>query len=82
VFRGEGIEFHALRTRQAGRRRFVTVHVLVPGRWTVSRGHDLLERVEAQIAELAPRTTVLTHLEPREDPLSYRDQDLDRLDRE
>src|SRR5690606_19665584 len=44
-WRGPDIEFHALRTRQAGARAFASMHVLVPGAWTVQRGHDLLERI-------------------------------------
>ncbi len=73
-----GVSWHALRTRVAGSRRFVTVHVLVPGRWTVQRGHDLLERIERDIRHLAPKTNVLTHLEPVEDPRAHDDQALDR----
>jgi cation diffusion facilitator family transporter len=73
-----GIQFHALRTRQAGPRRFVSVHVLVPGEWTVLRGHQLLERIEADIRGLLPNVTVLTHLEPRDDPSSWDDIALDR----
>lgn len=72
------IEFHALRTRQAGSRRFIAVHVLVPGTWTVQHGHDLCEEVEHELRDLAPRTTVFTHLEPIEDPRSFDDQHLDR----
>ncbi len=78
IFREEGIKFHALKTRQAGTRSFVSVHVLVPGRWTVQRGHDLCERVEAAIRATSSKTTVMTHLEPVEDPRSYEDQGLDR----
>lgn len=77
-FRAEGVDYHALRTRQAGTRGFVTVHVLVPGGWTVQAGHDLLERLEADIRHAAPRVSVLTHLEPLEDPLSALDIELDR----
>jgi cation diffusion facilitator family transporter len=74
----DGVTWHALRTRIAGSRRFVTVHVLVPGDWTVSRGHDLLEQIERDIRHLAPKTNVLTHLEPVEDPRAHDDQELDR----
>ena len=74
----DGVTWHALRTRVAGSRRFITVHVLVPGEWTVSRGHDLLERIERDIRHLAPKTNVLTHLEPVEDPRAHDDQELDR----
>jgi cation diffusion facilitator family transporter len=77
-YRGEGVDFHAIRTRAAAGRSFVSMHVLVPGSWTVKQGHDLVERVEHDVATTAPGTTVFTHLEPREDPLSYRDESLDR----
>jgi len=77
--RGPEVLFHALRTRQAASRRFVSVHVLVPGTWSVSRGHALLERIEHEIRQAIPRTTVLTHLEAIEDPASYADEALDRV---
>ncbi|MGZ6389771.1 MAG: cation diffusion facilitator family transporter [Ktedonobacterales bacterium] len=77
-FRERGIDFHAQRTRQAGTRRFVSMHVLVPGDWTVKRGHDICEEVELAIHKALPDTTVFTHLEPREDPVAFEDQTLDR----
>jgi cation diffusion facilitator family transporter len=77
-YRAEGAQFHALRTRQAGVRRFVTVHVLVPGAWTVHDGHVLLERIEADIRSTVPNVSVLTHLESLEDPASWDDIALDR----
>ena len=77
-WRAQGIEFHALRTREAAGRSFVSVHVLVPGDWTVKRGHDLIESVEHQIRDLLPHATVFTHLEPIGDPASYLDAELDR----
>lgn len=77
-YRGEGAEFHALRTRMAGARRFVTVHVLVPGAWTVHDGHLLLERIERDIRAAIPNVSVLTHLESIEDPASWDDIGLDR----
>lgn len=73
-----GVQYHALRTRQAGARRFVSFHVLVPGEWTVQRGHALLEVIEADVRRLLPGATVLTHLEPAEDPVSWADEQLDR----
>lgn len=73
-----GVQYHALRTRQAGARRFVTVHVLVPGDWTVQRGHQLLERMEADIGRVVPNVSVLTHLESLDDPASWEDIALDR----
>ncbi|WP_407445418.1 cation diffusion facilitator family transporter [Rhodococcus sp. (in: high G+C Gram-positive bacteria)] len=52
------------RTRQAGRQRFVYLTVRVPGDWTVRAGHDLLDRLEADLRDALPGTTVFTHLEP------------------
>jgi cation diffusion facilitator family transporter len=74
----DGARYHALRTRQAGRRRFVSFHVLVPGDWSVQRGHDLLERIEEDVRSAVPDSTVFTHLEPIEDPVSFDDAWLDR----
>ena len=74
-----GIQFHALRTRIAGSRRFVSFHVLVPATWTVKRGHDLCDAIELAIGEALPLTHIITHLEPLEDPLSLDDRDLDRI---
>lgn len=73
-----GISFHALRTRAAAGRSFVSVHLLVPGRWSVRQGHDVAEEVERAIAEAIPGAAVFTHVEPREDPASYEDIELDR----
>lgn len=75
---GDGVQFHALRTRQAGARRFVSLHVLVPGEWTVQRGHDYLERLEEELRGAVPNSTVFTHLEPIEDPVSWADERLER----
>lgn len=74
----DGVHYHALRTRQAGRWHFISFHVLVPGDWTVQRGHDLLERIEDEIRAKVPLSTVFTHLEPIEDPASFQDQRLER----
>lgn len=77
-YAADGIDYHALRTRQAGRQSFVSLHVLVPGAWTVTRGHDWVERIEAELREVVPHCHVTTHLEPIEDPRSMEDQGLDR----
>ena len=78
-FESDGVRFHALRTRQAGARAFVSLHVLVPGAWTVQRGHDVVEDVEGALRERLPYATVFTHLEPAEDPRSFDDTKLDRI---
>jgi cation diffusion facilitator family transporter len=76
----EGVSYHALRTRQSGARRFVSLHVLVPGEWTVQQGHDTLERIEAEIRRALPPVTVFTHLEPIDDPAAMNDHELHRDD--
>jgi cation diffusion facilitator family transporter len=78
TYRAQGLAFHALRTRQAGSRRFISFHVLVPGNWTVLKGHTTCETIELALHDAFPETTVFTHLEPLEDPTSFIDQALDR----
>ncbi|HXQ33314.1 MAG TPA: cation diffusion facilitator family transporter [Anaerolineales bacterium] len=78
-YRGKGVRFHALRTRQAAARQFVSVHMLVPGAWTVHDAHHIAEDFESDIrAALGGVVTVFTHLEPVEDELSMEDMFLDR----
>ena len=74
----EGVQFHALLTRQAGSKKFVSFHVLVPGDWPVQRGHELLERIEADIRRALANALVFTHLEPLDDPTSWDDEKLER----
>lgn len=73
-----GIQYHAFRTRQAGARRFVSFHILVPGAWTVHQGHEFLEQIERDIRDNIPNVTILTHLESLEDSSSWDDTTLDR----
>jgi cation diffusion facilitator family transporter len=77
-YQAEGVQFHALRSRQSGAWRFVSFHVLVPGSWTVNQGHAFLERIEADIRTALPRCTVFTHLESLDDPASWEDITLER----
>lgn len=79
-YQAEGVQYHALRTRQSGVRRFVSVHILVPGAWTVQRGHLVLEWIERDLRQALTNVTVFTHLEPIEDPLAWEDLHLDRSD--
>lgn len=74
---GADTQFHGLRTRQAGRRSFMSVHCLVPGAWTVQHAHDLVERVEGELRAAVPNLSVVTHVEPLEDPRSFADVNLD-----
>ena len=73
-----GVKFHALWTRQAGVRKFISLHVLVPGDWTVHRGHQFLERIEDDIRQAVRDSAVFTHLESLDDPTSWEDETLDR----
>jgi cation diffusion facilitator family transporter len=73
-----GVKFHALRTRQSGSQKFISVHVLVPGGWTVQRGHELLEHIEADIRDNVKDSVVFTHLESLDDPASWDDEGLER----
>lgn len=78
-YQERGVDFHALRTRQAAARRFISVHVLVPGDTTVHDAHHIVEDFEDDIrSSLGGAVTVFTHLEPAEDELSMADIHLDR----
>lgn len=77
-YKSQGLDYHALRTRRAGRHRLVELHLLVPGAMSVREGHRLSEAIEVAIRAALPGTAVLTHLEPIEDPASYSDQELFR----
>jgi cation diffusion facilitator family transporter len=77
-YKQTGIQFHAFLTRQAGSRQFVSFHVLVPGSWSVTQGHQLLEQIESDLRKVFPRIIINTHLEPIEDPISYVDINLER----
>ncbi|MCA0290593.1 MAG: cation diffusion facilitator family transporter [Actinobacteria bacterium] len=68
---GPEIDYHELRTREAGHKVFASLHVLVPGRWTVQQGHDLVEEIESDLLASVPDLDMTIHLEPREDPRSY-----------
>lgn len=67
------VAFHGLQTREAGQQKFMNVHVLVPDEWTVKQGHDYIDALESELADALPGLTVITHLEPISDPLSYED---------
>ncbi len=70
------VKFHAVRTREAGYRRFLEFHMLVPGSWTVKQGHDAMEDLIDEILDEWPEMRVSGHLEPIEDPRSYEDMDV------
>lgn len=67
------VDFHELRTRESGKWRFVEFHALVPGAWSVDRGHDLVEQVEQEIHSVLPHCHITSHMEPIEDERAYDD---------
>ncbi len=73
-YQTDRVRIHAVQTRESGRQRFVSMHVLVPGDWSVARGHDLLEAIEHEIGRALPGIVVATHMEPIEDPRAWDDQ--------
>jgi cation diffusion facilitator family transporter len=72
------VDFHALLTRQAGGRRFISFHLLVPDAWPVERAHGLSEEIEDRIRSLVPQAITLSHIEPISQPASYDDIKLER----
>lgn len=73
------IDYHSLMSRQAGQRKFISLHLLVPGEWSVQKGHDYAENIEETIEDMfSELVTVSTHIEPIEDPASMRDIGIDR----
>jgi len=72
------VDFHALRTRQSGSRRFVSFHLLVPDEWTVERAHTLSEEIESRVRSLVPNAILLVHIEPIGQRASYDDIKLER----
>lgn len=80
TFAAEGVQYHALRTRRAAAKQFMSVHLLMPGTWSITKGHDLAERLEGDLRKALPGLIVLTHLEPDDDPASWKDVDLERTD--
>jgi cation diffusion facilitator family transporter len=73
---GPGMDYHALRTRQAGSRRFADFHLLVPGSFTVRRAHELTARIEEALRAAFPGIEITVHVEPIEDRAAWEDSEL------
>ena len=71
-YRRQGIQFHDLRARIAGSHRLITLHVLVPGDMAVQQAHELMENIEGDIRARLQNLLVVTHVEPLDDPASFR----------
>jgi cation diffusion facilitator family transporter len=70
------LQIHRLRTRQSGSAKFISFHLLVPGDWSVDRGHKLATKIENELADKIPDSTIFTHVEALEDPASMDDPNL------
>lgn len=79
TYKTKKVTYHGLMTRQSATRSFMSVHILVPGTWTVQKGHDVVDELELEICKSFPKMNVMTHLEPAEDPKSLKDISLDRV---
>ena len=77
-YQSEGVDYHSLRSRQSAARKFMVVHLLVPGDWTVRQGHQIAEEIETKVLKVIPHSNMVTHIEPIEDSISQQDINLDR----
>jgi divalent metal cation (Fe/Co/Zn/Cd) transporter len=77
-YKEQGVSYHALRSRQAAARKFMVVHLLVPGDWSVHKSHSLAEQVENRVIQTIPNANIVTHVEPVEDPISMADTSINR----
>lgn len=78
TYEAEGLKFHAVRSRSAGARKFVSMHILVPGAWSVQHAHAVAEGIENKIRSSLPQVAIFTHIEPVEDPASWEDSQLEK----
>jgi cation diffusion facilitator family transporter len=74
-----GLAVHAVRSRVAGARKFLTFHLLVPDEWTISHGHEVVEKLEADIQAAIPNVNIVCHMEPLNGSSSWNDTTLDKV---
>ncbi|MFH0976485.1 MAG: cation diffusion facilitator family transporter [Spirochaetota bacterium] len=72
-YKKTGISYHALYTRKSSAMNFITLHLLMPGDWTVSKGHKITKQIEKDIKCDFPNSDIFIHLEPFNDPESFDD---------
>ena len=75
-----GMTYHAFRTRQAGARRFVDFHLLVPGSLTVKQAHAAGDRIEEALRAAVPSVEITLHIEPIEDPAAWENNELLKME--
>ena len=78
TYEAQGIKFHAIRSRSAAAQKFLSMHILVPGAWSVQHGHKIAEEIESEIRKEFSQIAIFTHVEPIEDPASYKDSLLEK----
>jgi cation diffusion facilitator family transporter len=66
AFAERDVSYKNLKTRRAGTVSFIQVDIVVPRRWTVGQGHDVLDEIESRLASIVPNANIVTHLEPRD----------------
>jgi len=59
-----GMSFHMLRSRKAGAKRYVDLHLEVPGTITVNESHQLCDHIEHEIGKQLANIEVYIHIEP------------------
>ncbi len=69
------VAYHRLRARKSGPRRFIDLHLVVPGEQTVQQAHDLCEQLEMEIEAVLPNASVTIHVEPAEDAASWDEEE-------
>ncbi len=63
-FRGRILGYHDLRTRRAGPRRFVQVHVVLPPDMALRDAHEIADEIEAALCAALPDCDPIVHLDP------------------
>lgn len=58
------LEYHALRTRKAGRETHIDLHLVINAEKSIQEAHDLCDRIELRIKNEIPFSHVLIHVEP------------------
>lgn len=72
-YRSLGMGYHSLYTRKAASKRFVSLHLVMPGDWRIDKGHEFAKTIESEIARVFPETDVFIHIEPMGDPAAFDD---------
>ena len=61
---GQLVGFHKLRTRKAGNKRYIDLHLVMPKNASVERAHQVCDHLEQDIESRLPNSNVTIHVEP------------------